>query len=82
MQEHAQIGRAILDHHHSPLMKMASIIAYTHHEKYDGSGYPQGLIAQEIPIEGRIAAICDVYDALTSDRVYKKHGVKRPRLII
>ena len=72
MKEHTIIGYKILRNHHSPIMKMASIIALTHHEKYDGSGYPKGLKANKIPIEGRIVAICDVYDALTSKRVYKK----------
>ena len=54
------------------MMKMAESIALTHHEKWDGSGYPTGLTGDEIPLEGRIVAIADVFDALTSERPYKK----------
>lgn len=56
----------------SPLMKLAATIAATHHEKWDGSGYPQGLTGEDIPIEGRITAVADVFDALTSKRPYKE----------
>ncbi len=71
MQEHAKIGHRILAGSDSPLLDLAARIALTHHEKWDGSGYPNGLAGEEIPIEGRIAAIADVFDALTSDRVYR-----------
>jgi putative two-component system response regulator len=72
IKPHAAIGYRILDGSHSTLLKLGASIAITHHEKYDGTGYPNGLSGKDIPAEGRIAAICDVFDALTSDRVYKK----------
>lgn len=68
---HAEIGYRILAESKSELLNLGATIAYTHHEKFDGSGYPRQLAKDEIPIVGRIAAICDVFDALTSDRVYK-----------
>ena len=52
-------------------LDLAGVIARTHHEKFDGSGYPRGLSGTEIPLEGRIAAVADVFDALTSDRDYR-----------
>ncbi len=72
IKQHTLIGYRILSSSQSELLEVASVIAWTHHEKYDGNGYPRGLVGQDIPLEGRIAAICDVFDALTSDRVYKK----------
>lgn len=71
IKEHAEIGFRILEDSHSELLLMGAEIAYTHHEKFDGSGYPRGLAAMDIPLVGRITAICDVFDALTSHRVYK-----------
>ena len=71
MQEHAAIGHRILAGSDSPLLDLAARIALTHHEKWDGSGYPRGLAGEDIPLEGRIAAVADVFDALTSDRVYR-----------
>jgi putative two-component system response regulator len=71
MKQHAQIGYEILRGSQSELLDTAAVIAWTHHEKYDGSGYPRGLRGREIPLEGRIVAIADVFDALTSRRVYK-----------
>ena len=56
----------------SPLMRMAAIVAETHHERWDGSGYPRGLAGEDIPIEGRITAVADVFDALSTQRPYKK----------
>lgn len=72
MQAHAQIGYDILSGSTSELAVTAAMIAWTHHEKVDGSGYPRGLVGDEIPLEGRIAAVADVFDALTTDRVYRK----------
>lgn len=72
MQTHAEIGRKILQGSESPLLQLAESIAWTHHEKFDGSGYPRGLRGEEIPEEGRIAAVSDVFDALTRDRPYRK----------
>ena len=72
MKSHSQIGADIIGDDPSELLQMARIIALTHHEKWDGTGYPKGLAGERIPIEGRITAICDVFDALTSERPYKK----------
>jgi putative two-component system response regulator len=73
MQTHSQIGADILgDAGDSDLLEMARIVALTHHEKWDGSGYPNGLVGESIPRVGRIVAIADVFDALTSVRPYKK----------
>lgn len=71
MQRHTQIGHDILAHSGSPLLDLAGEIALTHHERFDGSGYPAGLPSQKIPLAGRIVAIADVFDALTSDRPYR-----------
>jgi putative two-component system response regulator len=72
MEQHAEIGYRILAGSQSELLRRAAEIAWTHHERVDGSGYPLGIKGEEIPLQGRIAAIADVFDALTSDRVYKK----------
>ncbi len=72
MKTHTTIGEKMLSGDDSTLLKKAKEIAYTHHEKWDGSGYPNGLKAQEIPLFGRIVAIADVFDALSSERPYKK----------
>lgn len=71
MKQHAEIGYRILSGSESELLNLGAIIALTHHEKYDGSGYPRGLVGEDIPLEGRITAVADVFDALTSARVYK-----------
>ncbi|MEI8658556.1 response regulator [Vibrio sp. Hal054] len=72
MKQHAATGAEIIGHHEDPLLNMARNIALTHHERWDGSGYPNQLKGEQIPLEGRIGAIADVFDALTSDRPYKK----------
>jgi putative two-component system response regulator len=72
MKTHAAMGEKLLDGDDSDLMHMASEIALTHHEKWDGSGYPNGLAGEAIPLAGRIAALADVFDALTSVRPYKQ----------
>ena len=72
MQQHPQIGADIIGNHQSVMLNMAKEIALTHHEKYDGTGYPNGLKGEEIPLTARIVAIADVFDALTTERPYKK----------
>jgi response regulator RpfG family c-di-GMP phosphodiesterase len=72
MQTHAQLGYEMLKNSNKPILKAASIVAHEHHEKWDGSGYPRGLSGEDIHIYGRITAVADVFDALGSERVYKK----------
>jgi len=72
MDTHSQLGYDMLKHSDRPLLKTASIVAYEHHEKWDGTGYPNNKKGEDIHIYGRITAIADVFDALGSDRVYKK----------
>ncbi len=68
---HAETGFQMLSGSASEVVQMGALIARTHHERWDGSGYPRGLAGEDIPAEGRIAAVADVFDALTSDRVYR-----------
>jgi putative two-component system response regulator len=72
MRRHAQIGGTMLGGHPAPILQLAHSIALHHHEKWDGSGYPDAMTGAAIPVEVRIVAICDVFDALTSSRPYKK----------
>jgi len=72
IETHCQIGREIIGQHPSRLLSASASIAYTHHERWDGTGYPQGLKGEEIPLFSRILAVADVFDALTSVRPYKR----------
>ncbi len=72
MQTHARIGHDLLKDSHSELLRMGAEIALTHHEKYSGEGYPNGLAGEAIPLSGRIVATADVFDALVNARHYKK----------
>jgi putative two-component system response regulator len=71
MQRHTVVGHEIFAQFESVLSRIAATIALTHHERYDGDGYPQGLAGEEIPLEGRITAVADVFDALLTDRCYR-----------
>lgn len=72
MKKHAELGYEMLKYSERPLLKCASIVAYEHHEKYNGRGYPNATSGEDIHIYGRITAVADVFDALGSDRCYKK----------
>ncbi|MDD3484995.1 HD-GYP domain-containing protein [Azovibrio restrictus] len=72
MRQHPVMGAEIIGKHENELLETARVIALSHHEKWDGSGYPYGLAGEAIPLEGRIVAIADVFDALVSERPYKK----------
>lgn len=71
LKRHVHIGQQVLERGMSPILKMAATIALTHHEHWDGKGYPLGLAGEDIPQEGRITAVADVFDALASKRPYK-----------
>jgi putative two-component system response regulator len=72
IERHARVGHELLEGSNSDILRLAASIALTHHEKFDGTGYPNGLAGQAIPLEGRVAAVADVFDALTSHRVYRE----------
>jgi HD-GYP domain-containing protein (c-di-GMP phosphodiesterase class II) len=71
MQRHTDVGGDLLAGSRSPVVRLGEVIARTHHEHWDGSGYPAGLVGTDIPLAGRITAVCDVFDALVSERPYK-----------
>jgi putative two-component system response regulator len=72
IRTHCERGHDILSPSDDPLMKLAASIALSHHEKYDGTGYPHGLSGDAIPLPAQIAAVCDTYDALRQDRPYRR----------
>ncbi|MGZ4461260.1 MAG: HD domain-containing phosphohydrolase [Gaiellaceae bacterium] len=72
MEQHPTIGHDVLAGSEAELLRLGALLALTHHERYDGAGYPHRLRGEEIPIEGRMIAVADVFDALTSDRVYRR----------
>ena len=72
MKQHTTMGGRILSGSSSDLLLAGEVIALSHHEKWDGSGYPKGLAGEDIPLFGQICAVADVFDALTSERPYKK----------
>ena len=72
MRTHAELGAKLLAGSRRPIFRLAGEIALTHHENFDGSGYPNGLTGEDIPIAGRITALADVFDALGSRRCYKE----------
>jgi putative two-component system response regulator len=72
MRTHTSIGGRILGGSQSPLLQLAETIALSHHEKFDGTGYPKGLTGHDIPVAGRIVAVADAFDAITNDRPYRK----------
>jgi putative two-component system response regulator len=72
IESHAEIGHRILAGSDSPMLDLAATVAWAHHERFDGTGYPRRLAGEAIPLEGRIVAVADVFDALTHDRVYRR----------
>jgi putative two-component system response regulator len=71
VETHTELGQAILAGSREPLLELGAEIAWSHHERFDGGGYPRGLVGEAIPLAGRIVAVADVFDALVSDRVYR-----------
>jgi len=82
VKTHTVIGAKMLDGSRIPLLSLARDIALGHHEKWDGKGYPEGLRGAAIPASARVVAVCDVYDALVSDRVYRPAMAEEDALFI
>ncbi len=82
MERHPEIGYRILAGSGVQMLQIAASVAWTHHERFDGTGYPRGLAGDDIPLEGRIAAVADVYDALTRDRVYRPRMARDKALLV
>ena len=80
MKQHASIGAELLSGSRSPVLETAREIAFTHHERWDGAGYPRGIAGEQIPIAGRIVAVADVFDALTHERPYKRASTAKQAL--
>ena len=72
MERHTEVGHDLLAGSGNELLELAATIAWTHHERWDGTGYPRRLAEEAIPVAGRIVAVADVYDALTNDRPYRR----------
>jgi putative two-component system response regulator len=81
MKTHTTIGYEILKNSESKVIQTASIIAYTHHERWDGKGYPRGLSGEDIPLSGRIVALADFFDAVTSSRPYREKPFLLPQTL-
>ena len=81
-ERHTEYGYRILAAGDDELLDVAATIALTHHERWDGAGYPHGLSGTDIPLEGRIVAVADVFDAVTSDRVYRPAMALEPALTL
>jgi putative two-component system response regulator len=80
MKTHTSAGAELLAGSRSPLLQLGEVIARTHHERWDGGGYPAGLAGEQIPLSGRICAICDSYDAMLSKRPYKDASTRAEAL--
>ena len=82
MQRHTEYGYHILAAGDDELLDIAATVALSHHERWDGAGYPHGISGTDIPLEGRIAAVADVFDAVTSDRVYRPAMALEPAITL
>jgi putative two-component system response regulator len=81
MKNHTVLGYELLKDSPSSIIRVASEVAYTHHERWDGKGYPRGLSGERIPITGRIVALADFFDAVTSTRPYRKNPFPMPKTL-